>query len=317
MRIVHSLLHTIEIELIVRKYFGLNTTKCQLLRSYKNDIYKVSSFEKKYIFKIYDLSKIEESVAFEVSFLGFLKASGVSVNEVIKTTSNKEYVSIRFPEGVRFAVLYTFEIGNELDYRKTGSAFMYGKCVAEFHLISKDYKLKDSNNINLGLDLSNAVNVIESFFEAYQISQRPKFKEFFHEITTSYSHIDKSLLQMGNIHGDLHGGNILKNGETLTLVDFEYSGYGFIGYELSVFRWGTLIANRDSQWDEYLNGYCEISSINDRELQFSMLMACIRDVLIMANTVALAYKFGALSVHDYYIQNRLVFLDKMVKNLNI
>ena len=56
------------------------------------------------------------------------------------------------------------------------------------------------------------------------------------------------------VHGDLHGGNALVSDNEIFFYDFEYSGYGLICYELSIFRWSTLIGNRESQWETFFKG---------------------------------------------------------------
>ena len=317
MRVAYSLLLVDEVEKIVWHYYGIKNAKCHLIRSHRNDIYEASSSGRKYIFKIYSISRSEEDVVSEVNFLTFLQGKDILVNTPTITTNNEKYIPLDLPEGIRFAILFSYENGTELDYRNPENAFLYGENVAKLHLVSREYRSNVYNEINIGHMLFDAINVIEFFSTNYKDREWDRFQNFIEKIITIFSAMNTSKMSMGYIHGDLHGGNVVLNGNDLIFYDFEHSGFGFICYELSVFRWITLIRNREDQWDKYLNGYRSLISISDHELQFSLVLVCIRDILIMANTVNLAYKFGKASVHDYYIQKRFEFIDKMSLMMNI
>ena len=189
--------------------------------------------------------------------------------------------------------------------------------MAKLHLASKDYKPSYANEIDIFRQFFDATNMIEIFFTTHKNKHWTYFDDFFKKLICKIKTIDMKKMPVGYIHGDLHGGNSLVNGKELFFYDLEYSGLGLICYELSVFRWGTLISNREPQWELFLNGYRSLISISDCELHHSLLMVCIRDVLILANTVNITVKFGISSIHNYYIHNRLEFIKKMINNLQI
>lgn len=67
----------------------------------------------------------------------------------------------------------------------------------------------------------------------------------------------------------------------------------------------------------FLKGYRSLISISDCELHHSIVMVCIRDILVLANTVNMTDKLGISSIHNYYIKNRLEFIKKMTNILQI
>jgi len=308
----YSLLRSDEINRIINQYYGLKNCRSDLIRSKKNDVYKVYSHNLKYIFKVYNECRREEDILHEIDFTVFLEEKGVLVSVPIKTVSgNDRYVRLDFPEGERYAVLFLYIEGSELDYRKRDDCFLYGESIAKLHLASADYKAVNYNELKVEHLLYESVSVIEGFLSKYNIRNRIFFYRFFKKIIAILSEININDMLAGYIHGDLHGGNAILNGEKLFFYDFELSGHGLICYELSVFRWMTLVVGNKNQWDAFLNGYQSLIGLDDRQLKFCILMACIRDIYLFASTVELSYKFGTESVRDYYIQNRVSFYKKL------
>ncbi|MBT4732826.1 phosphotransferase [Candidatus Woesearchaeota archaeon] len=317
MHINNSLLHVNEIKKIIHQHFGIKDTKCHLLRSHINDVYEIASFNRKYILKIFSSSKPKEEVVFEIKYLVFLNSQGIIVNTPVSTTDNKKYIALEYPEGKRYAILFYYNNGVEIDYRKASNAFSYGKSVAKLHLASKEYKPSYTNEIDTFQLFLDAINIIEIFFTTYKSEQWIFFNDYFQKLINKIKTIDTRKMSMGYVHGDLHGGNALVSDNEIFFYDFEYSGYGLICYELSIFRWSTLIGNRESQWETFLKGYRSLISISDCELHHSIVMVCIRDILVLANTVNMTDKLGISSIHNYYIKNRLEFIKKMTNILQI
>ncbi|MBT5399861.1 MAG: phosphotransferase [Candidatus Marinimicrobia bacterium] len=317
MQFINSLLHIKEIEKIMLQYFRIEDVKCHLLRSYRNEIYVIASFGRKYIFKIYNALKPKEDVVFETSYMDFLNRKETIANMPVKAVDNKYYIELEFPEGKRYAVLFEYNNGVELDYNKASDALIYGKSVAKLHLASKDYKPSYSKETNVFQLFIDATNKLELFFTKYKNEQWVYLDNYLNKVTGKITTIDTNKMLMGYIHADLHGGNYLLHDKEMFFYDFEYSGFGLICYELSVFRWSTLIGNREDQWTIFLKGYRSLIDISDHELHHSLVMVCIRDALILANTVSMADKFGISSIHNYYIQNRLQFIKKMTNILQI
>lgn len=317
MQFINALLHVKEIEKIMLQYFSIKDAKCHLLKSYRNDIYLIASHDRKFIFKVYGALKPKEDIVFEVNYIVFLNRKGIMANMPVNSTENKKYIVLEFPEGKRYALLFKYNNGVELDYKKSNDAFIYGEGVAKLHLASKDYKPSYSSETNVFQLFVDSTNILEIFFTKYKNKQWAYLDGYFHKLADKITTIDTGKMSMGYIHADLHGGNSLFNDKELFFYDFEYSGFGLICYELSVFRWSTLIGNREDQWDVFLKGYRSLISISDHELHHSLVMVCIRDTLVLANTVNMADKFGVSSIHNYYIQNRLQFIKKMTNILQI
>ena len=116
-------------------------------------------------------------------------------------------------------------------------------------------------------------------------------------------------------HGDLHGGNVNKHLNDINFFDFDFCGYGFVSYDISVFRWGCMIGNRNHLWKEFIKGYKTIQIINDIDLENSLLFVAIRDLWIMNLYLSRIETMGKLFISDLYIENRIKFLKNIEERL--
>jgi len=313
MQIIHSLLHSSEIESAIVQSYGIDSVKCQLLKTYKNNLYLVSTLKKQYILKIYNQFKTEQEIISEIDFVDFLNESGVNVACPIATLVNEKYFALNFPEGKKYAILFHYINGSEFNYKNKNDAILYGKNVAKLHLASINYKpICHPNNINIVRLLNDSIDTLKVFFAEQKLNSWQSFDNLFRKINNKVNTIDQERMSACYIHADLHGENALKVNNQVFFYDFEYSGFGLVCYELSVFRWNALVVDQEDRWDRYLKGYRSLIDISDYELKDSIAMVCIRDIFVMASFIGKSNELGVLLVHDYYIQNRLKFLERMV-----
>ena len=314
---ISSVISPVFIKTLLLSSYNINKiVNCELLQSNINDIYKVETLNKNYIFKFYNTSKSLFEINFEISFVSYLKSKNIGVAQYIKKIDRDFILKIDTSEGLRYGVLIEFIEGKEPNYKIQDNAFLYGKNVAELHQVSKKFlpngKIKE---IEIYFLLNKSIQSIESFLQKYYKNELSYFKKLFIFLLQKVKNIEFNVLEKVYCHGDLHGGNVLKNLEQFIFFDFDFSGCGFTSYDISVFRWGCIVGKRESAWQNFIKGYKSIRKLNDMDLTYSLIFVLIRDLFIMSLYINRTKTMGTLFINKYYIQNRIKFLQNIESKL--
>jgi Ser/Thr protein kinase RdoA (MazF antagonist) len=77
------------------------------------------------------------------------------------------------------------------------------------------------------------------------------------------------------IHSDLHTGNLLVNGNDVTVIDFDDCGYGWFLYDLAAF-----LSHQNDHLDELVNGWCTgyetVRALTDEDIQMIPVFVLLR-----------------------------------------
>lgn len=290
---------------------------CELLQSSIHDVYLIETIQSKYILKIYKYQyKSVLEIAFEINFVGYLKASHLNVSSYIPKNDGYFILKINAPEGMRYAVLSTYAEGNELEYKQEKDAFWYGLHVGKIHKVSKAFIPRFAiKEINIELILETSIKTIEYFLCKEYHTEWKYFHYFFKLLTNKINFLEIDKLEKTFCHGDLHGGNAHEFLDDLSFFDFDFCGYGLIAYDISIFRWGCMIMRRDWQWQHFIQGYRTTNLLDDNELKHSLLFVALHDLWVMHLYLSRIDTMGQLSIHKFYIHKRIEFLKNLEKQI--
>lgn len=88
--------------------------------------------------------------------------------------------------------------------------------------------------------------------------------------------------RFGLIHADLHLGNVMANGEALTIIDFDDSGFGWFAHELAVALHPVL---GDDCFDDartaIVGGYREVAALDAEEAELIDTFLTVRSLMII------------------------------------
>lgn len=300
------------IEIIQTNYNLGKVIDCMLLHSGINDIYKVITTTEYYIFKIYKLNeKTIKNLYSEVNLLFTLKNDKI-VSFPISNNLNQFILELNTIEGIRLAFLSSYIKGKELNFKDDASAFLYGKNMAKLHKsLDTNKNLHFNSSFDLENNLIKSISNITNFFK-YQSKYYNFFLNYSNKVLEKFSKIPIQDFDYGICHNDLHGGNALINKDNkLVYFDFDYCGYNFRIYELSVFKWSCIIRMREEQWNNFIYGYESIKNINKNELKYSYIFVAIRDIIILSEYIRRTERLGILSITDFYIEKRISFLNEL------
>ena len=109
--------------------------------------------------------------------------------------------------------------------------------------------------------------------------------------------------RFGLIHSDLHLGNIMRNGDKLTIIDIDDAGYGWFAHEIAV----ALHPSVGEPWFDlarkaFIGGYSSICEIDDDETRSIDFFLAVRSLMIVgwlnARPELPVYKYFPLVIQD-------------------
>ena len=141
-----------------------------------------------------------------------------------------------------------------------------GKVVAKFHKATIAWeKPKDFKRHSFDTDgLLGSKPFWGRFWEAQNATtrEREKLSLIRNNITEILSKLPMDINSFGMIHADLHSQNVLIQGKSLSVIDFDDSGFGWYGFDLAVAIWDRLDftatgCHFDIAYKSLIRGYLE------------------------------------------------------------
>ena len=183
-----------------------------------------------------------------------LSNAGLLVPEAVVTRSGEAYTSVSFLNSseYRYVGLVKWIEGtilNDLilDLEEKDVSDVYeslGKVVAKFHKATIAWeKPKDFKRHSFDTDgFLGSKPFWGRFWEAQNATtrEREKLSLIRNNITEILSKLPRDINSFGMIHADLHSQNVLIQGKSLSVIDFDDSGFGWYGFDLAVAIWDRL-----------------------------------------------------------------------------
>ena len=205
-----------------------------------------------------------------------LSNAGLLVPEAVVTRSGKAYTSVSFLNSseYRYVGLVKWIEGtilNDLilDLEEKDVSDLYeslGKVVAKFHKATIAWEEpKDFKRHSFDTDgFLGSKPFWGRFWEAQNAttSEREKLSVIRNNITKILSKLPRDINSFGMIHADLHSQNVLIQGKSLSVIDFDDSGFGWYGFDLAVAIWDRLDftatgCHFDIAYKSLIRGYLE------------------------------------------------------------
>ncbi|MBN2383820.1 phosphotransferase [bacterium] len=280
MHIVRSTIAGSEIHRILTAHYSncLENAVCMLEYRGINDIYRSIEGGVSYFLKIYmrkDMTK--ESIEAEVEIVNYLWQSGLCVARPIASRDDNYLVSFDTPEGVRYGVLFTEAQGSPTDNDKLDDAGT--QAIARY--LSTMHSLLDSMpvspkrwRLDEALFLDASLNILTQYSTFNDCIDLPFLEKIVKEVKAQIR-ANSVEWKWGLCHGDIYAGNIHRDKHgSLTIIDFDFCGYGWRAYDLASFLGffgsgiGTeAIEKRKRRLDSFLRGYTCAGGLSEVEIE--------------------------------------------------
>ena len=261
---------------------------CRLVSRGVNDVYRITSEAGLHFLRVSPHAwRTPAQLEAEAEFIDELNRRGVHAARAIRTRDGAVVVPLMAPEGTRLAMLFEAARGAPAPELTIPQAKALGRAAARLHLTADGMSWRPARfNIddfqllleplssirNLGLDASEELGYLESIAE---------------RVRGCIGTLPQDGAVWGLCHGDLHPGNAVFDLDgTPTLFDFDFCGYGWRVYNLTVFLWNAVGERRSRRWTEsrwraFLRGYREERRLTDHELEAVPLFLVARQIWLM------------------------------------
>jgi Ser/Thr protein kinase RdoA (MazF antagonist) len=296
-------------------------TRCRFHARGLNDTYKVeTSGNKSYFLRIYRTDwRTREEIEAELAVLQHLARCNVNVSVPIIRADDTLLTPLDCAEGKRWAALFTAAPGDEVDFKTftEDQARRYGETAAAIHCAADglaEHFQRAALDLNLLLDgpLSLIMPVI-----AHRRDDLAYVADLAKRLRSSVE--NATGLEKGFCHGDLHGHNAGYAGEAFTVYDFDYCGWGYRAYDLSVFPWAFAIGEQaperiESMGRAFLTGYVRHRAIKSVNIAAIPTFVAIRQIWLTGLHIGLADRFGWGWLNDRYFDRQFKVLRNWQKN---
>ena len=260
------------------KHWDVEVKSINLHLQSENTVFKVEGLDgNTYALRIHrkgyhDLEELNSEHVWTSS----LSNAGLLVPEAVVTRSGKAYTSVSFLNSseYRYVGLVKWIEGtilNDLilDLEEKDVSDLYeslGKVVAKFHKATIAWEEpKDFKRHSFDTDgFLGSKPFWGRFWEAQNAttSEREKLSVIRNNITKILSKLPRDINSFGMIHADLHSQNVLIQGKSLSVIDFDDSGFGWYGFDLAVAIWDRLDftatgCHFDIAYKSLIRGYLE------------------------------------------------------------
>tara|TARA_B100000686_G_scaffold310352_1_gene353076 strand:- start:264 stop:1259 length:996 start_codon:yes stop_codon:yes gene_type:complete len=260
------------------KHWDVEVKSINLHLQSENTVFKVEGLDgNTYALRIHrkgyhDLEELNSEHVWTSS----LSNAGLLVPEAVVTRSGEAYKTVSFLNSseYRYVGLVKWIEGtilNDLilDLEEKDVSDVYeslGKVVAKFHKATIAWeKPKDFKRHSFDTDgFLGSKPFWGRFWEAQNATtrEREKLSLIRNNITESLSKLPKDINSFGMIHADLHSQNVLIQGKSLSVIDFDDSGFGWYGFDLAVAIWDRLDftatgCHFDIAYKSLIRGYLE------------------------------------------------------------
>lgn len=270
-------------ELVCKMHSFPNSTSITFLKRGFNDTYLIQNGTDKYILRVYKHNwRSLESIESELKFLNHLKEGGISVSFPIPDNQKQSIQSIEAPEGIRYAVLFSYAEGEQVRKLTIEQAELLGIQTGKIHSFSQNKNFgTPAHNYDIDYQFEKTLNTLKPILVNHpdQYNYVVQLKGYFIELLAD---IDKSELAIGVCHGDLQAENFHINSKNeLTFFDFDFFGEGYLIYDIGVFMWYDHKNKPKEIIDAFLKGYQTQRKLSETEMQLLPYFSTLRALFQM------------------------------------
>ena len=240
--------------------YGWEMPEVVTLYEGENDTYAVTTLKGKYALRRYRSERYTPAeVEAELEWLAAL-ADSVPVVPALQTRDGARCV-VREQNGVTgIYAAFPYLTGDEPDPPTPSDFEHLGRLLRQLHNAAADVlEATPESWIGRQRPVYGAATVsgaLESLLRTPLLNETGKQRclSLAKHLQELYTECDP---KMSFVHADLHFGNVLVNGGTWTLLDFDECGFGFSAFDLGTVRFHALARGQTEGWHMFLRGYGE------------------------------------------------------------
>ena len=299
----------------IQKQYALgDNTSCRLLKTWVNDTYLIKANNTNYIFRVYTLNwRTEKEIQEEIRLIGLLKQKELPVSFAIPDSNGNYIQELSAPEGVRFAVLFSFAEGEKFHNLSHEIHFNMGTLMAKIHQQTDNLQL-DRIHYTAEILLIDSYTQILSLFNS-DCEEYRFLSSLQKTLLGEFEKADSNKIRKGVVHLDIWADNAaFKNENEMTIFDFDFCGNGWLCYDIAfyssmVFATELEEKERASKMEHFINGYQSITPIPAEEMRLIPVLATALQFFYLGIQ---CQRFFTVFVNEFHIKR---FINLRLKNL--
>jgi Ser/Thr protein kinase RdoA (MazF antagonist) len=274
-------------QLILSRYPLGKILYCDYLYRGLNDNYLIKAAAGKFILRVYrhnwrDMRDIES----EVELIRYLKANGLSVSYPLEDQEGVTIQQISAPEGLRYAVLFTYARGESplTELTITQSRRIGGE-LARMHTLTENRRLKNNRcHLDITALLYESFYAIKPFIEDRQ-EDMADLEDILGKLKTKFESISLSDLSFGICHGDVYPANChVSTDDEITLFDFDACCCSWFVMDLAAFCYVAIQYYRNAEdiKQSFIEGYQEVRKLTAAEQELIPYFGAVNHLWVLA-----------------------------------
>lgn len=268
--------------------YPLNTPiQCEYMYRGLNDNYLVKDSRTKYILRVYrhnwrDLSDIEA----EIELIQFLKSEGVGVSFPLPDNNGTVVREIGAPEGVRYAVLFSYAEGRPpfpgITLKQSRAT---GRELSKMHRVTINKRLGNNRcHLDTTALLYKSFHSIKPFLEESR-ENLLKLDGVVSRLAVKFERISLDNISFGICHGDLYPSNFhVSAGGGITFFDFDACCCSWFVMDVAAFCYAAAQTYKHAGKvnESFIEGYREIRSLNAAEVELIPYFGAVNRIWTLA-----------------------------------
>ena len=259
------------------KLFPIEVKEVSLINNEYNATFKVESNEGQLFALRININspRTSENLKAEVSWVNHLYLDGrVRVAKPIPSNQGDLFASVQDVRSVRdlHCVLYSWLPGSELeDEPELVQIKALGAAMAQMHVVARDFQLPDDSNLP---SLDHVMWWTEDFLLSEKSVLDQESKDLVGQTLQVIDNHIKSLYVGSTpivIHADLHGGNVLWDVNSLSVLDFDDSGIGLPLQDLATAIYYLDTPEQDEALREGYSSVAPLPEMSGRDLEVFLM----------------------------------------------
>jgi len=269
--VIDSTLSAAHLALFVQEKYGFTgNTFCKLFRTGINHTYMVSDNENKYVLRIYSYNwRTETEIREELRLLILLKENNIAVSYPVQDKAKNFIHTLQAPEGLRYAVLFSFAEGKKVRNLTEKTCFSIGLLMANIHKVTINQEVRRIEYNAHTLTQLPYQYATKHFCESIEEMQFVKRASEY--LTALFDEVDQGKLRDGVVHLDLWYDNMnIEDESVITVFDFDFCGNGWLLLDIAYFTVQLFNTELDaklfkSKLESFYKGYQTVTPISDEE----------------------------------------------------
>jgi len=256
--------------LVQQKYLPEENVTASILKTGINHTYLVRASDSKYIFRVYSLNwRTKKEIAEEIKLLNLLKESNIPVSYPVKDTGAVYIQRLAAPEGMRFAVLFSFAAGEKILQFPAPLHQRAGEIMAELHRITDKLQLARVHYTPEILLEQSYTQLLQFLPEnCGEMLFMKSLRLYLYNVFNAAGHKG---FRTGIVHLDIWFDNMsIYNSNSITLFDFDFCGNGWLCLDIAYYILQLYSTETDEnefllKRDHFLRGYESVTNISEEE----------------------------------------------------